>query len=614
MSDKFGATSEQAVQAAKKAADLKDRIGDAKALTDSFNPDAKFKGLAQSLGAVAGGFSAVQGAMGLLGSNSKELEQTMLKVQSAMALSQGLNSLGEAQDAFKNLSANVKNSTLFIKANEMANKATAASMKLFGFSVESTATSFKVLKGAIAATGIGLLIIAIGELVSAFQAYEGAAEKAKKKQEDLNASIKKGAKIAIDTETAYLENSRKIDVATAKARGASEQEIFDIEQRYKKLKIESTKRYNKEVANINAEEDISNQRNLVSQQTDLEVSALDFQTKQNDNQKAANKQSAEERKKHNDEAVKLAKEAADKELEIEKKKQEQIAEVQRLTLESKRKIAEIGKTEQEKESLQLDFKYDDELKKLEGNRIAQRELDLWYQSELIRIKAEAEQKEKERQDESLKKIEEQAPIRAAKQLEQLDADQKKKTENYRSWKEAEVEATRQLEDAKFAAVEAGLNMLGVLAGKNEKLANIIFVAEKAMAIAKIVVDTQREIAGYWANPLWSAFPDGGISVKTSASLGAKIRAGVGIATIAATTISKFKGGGGAGAAGGGGGGSAPSVSAPMQPQMPQASTTNLSQSSINALGNQAVKAYVVETDMTTNQQRIKAIQQRARFG
>ena len=38
LADKFGATSEEAINAAKKAADLKDRIGDAKALTDAFNP------------------------------------------------------------------------------------------------------------------------------------------------------------------------------------------------------------------------------------------------------------------------------------------------------------------------------------------------------------------------------------------------------------------------------------------------------------------------------------------------------------------------------------------------------------------------------------------------
>jgi len=45
LADKFGATSQQAIQAAKRAAELKDRIGDAKALTDSFNPDQKFKAL-----------------------------------------------------------------------------------------------------------------------------------------------------------------------------------------------------------------------------------------------------------------------------------------------------------------------------------------------------------------------------------------------------------------------------------------------------------------------------------------------------------------------------------------------------------------------------------------
>jgi hypothetical protein len=127
-----------------------------------------------------------------------------------------------------------------------------------------------------------------------------------------------------------------------------------------------------------------------------------------------------------------------------------------------------------------------------------------------------------------------------------------------------------------------------------------------MAIAKVVVDTQREIAGYWANPLWSAFPDGGVTVKTAASTGAKIRAGVSIATIAATSIAKFKTGSSP---------SMPSVggSSPMIPQLPQAQTTNISQQSINDLGNNAVRAYVIESDVTSNQQRMAAIRQRARF-
>jgi len=63
LSDKFGATSNEAINAAKRAGELKDKIGDAKALTDAFNPDAKFKALSSSLGGVAGGFAAVQGSM-----------------------------------------------------------------------------------------------------------------------------------------------------------------------------------------------------------------------------------------------------------------------------------------------------------------------------------------------------------------------------------------------------------------------------------------------------------------------------------------------------------------------------------------------------------------------
>jgi len=60
LADKYGATSVQAKEAAKRAADLKDRIGDAKALTDAYNPDAKFKAFGAALTGVAGGFSAAK--------------------------------------------------------------------------------------------------------------------------------------------------------------------------------------------------------------------------------------------------------------------------------------------------------------------------------------------------------------------------------------------------------------------------------------------------------------------------------------------------------------------------------------------------------------------------
>lgn len=105
LSEKFGATSQEAIQAAKRAAELKDAIADAKDLTDAFNPDAKFNALSNSIGGVLNGFQAFEGALGLVGVESEDLQKTLLQVQSAMALSQGIQGLLEAKDSFKQLGA-----------------------------------------------------------------------------------------------------------------------------------------------------------------------------------------------------------------------------------------------------------------------------------------------------------------------------------------------------------------------------------------------------------------------------------------------------------------------------------------------------------------------------
>ena len=159
---KFGATSDEAVKAAKKAAELKDAIGDAKALTEGFNPDAKFNALTSSLGGVASGFAAYQGAMGLVGADSKDLEKQLLKVQSAMAISQGLQGLGEARDSFKQLKA-------------------------------VAIDTFKGIKTAIGATGIGLLVIALGTLYAYWDDIKelvgGVSDEQRKLNEEVNRNV-----------------------------------------------------------------------------------------------------------------------------------------------------------------------------------------------------------------------------------------------------------------------------------------------------------------------------------------------------------------------------------------------------------------------------------------
>lgn len=109
ISEKFGDTSKEALEAAKKMAMLKDKIADAKQLADAFNPDQKFKLLTQSLNGALGGFTALTGAMGLLGVESESVQKQLLKVQSAMALSQGLNQIGDSILSFKTLGTTIVN-------------------------------------------------------------------------------------------------------------------------------------------------------------------------------------------------------------------------------------------------------------------------------------------------------------------------------------------------------------------------------------------------------------------------------------------------------------------------------------------------------------------------
>jgi chromosome segregation ATPase len=304
LADKFGATSVQAIEAAKRAADLKDRIGDAKALVDAFNPDAKFKSLTAALSGAAGGFAAVQGAIGLVGVESEQVEATLLKVNSAMALSEGLQNVGESVDSFKQLGAVIQQSTVFIKLNDLANKAAAGAMKLFGFAVETTSVSFKVLKTAIAATGIGLLIVALGELYSAFQNYQSAATKAKEAQDALNKSIISGAKVALNAEMESLKQQEQLELARARQKGATEKEIFEIENSYRRLRIASQKRFLIEVSDKDIDAANETLKQITNTNNEITIKQIDFDIAEKNREKAKQEELARIRKEQREKAAK----------------------------------------------------------------------------------------------------------------------------------------------------------------------------------------------------------------------------------------------------------------------------------------------------------------------
>jgi hypothetical protein len=66
--------------------------------------------LGGALGGVSSGFTVVSGVMGAFGNESKEVEKALLKVQSAMAIQQGIQGIKESVNSFKQLKAVVVSS------------------------------------------------------------------------------------------------------------------------------------------------------------------------------------------------------------------------------------------------------------------------------------------------------------------------------------------------------------------------------------------------------------------------------------------------------------------------------------------------------------------------
>lgn len=110
ITEEFGDTSREAANAAKRVAELEDAMGDAKSLVDAFNPDTKFRAFGAAINTVTGGFAALQGVMGLVGVESENVQQALLRVQSALAFSQGFAQVQEGVQTFKNLGSVLVNS------------------------------------------------------------------------------------------------------------------------------------------------------------------------------------------------------------------------------------------------------------------------------------------------------------------------------------------------------------------------------------------------------------------------------------------------------------------------------------------------------------------------
>jgi hypothetical protein len=203
LAQQFGEFSPEATKAAQRVANLKDQMQDFQQRVQALNPD-KFEAVGKMVGGIASGFTAAQGAMALFGAESEDVQKTLLKVQGAMALAQGIQGVIDAQKQFK----------------------------VFGQGAVAAFQAMTTASKAFMATGLGLILTAIAAVVSYWDDIKGAISGVSAEQEKLNAQ----------TQANLEANKAKLDAIDKsenilKLQGKSEKEIRQMKLDQLKLTI-----------------------------------------------------------------------------------------------------------------------------------------------------------------------------------------------------------------------------------------------------------------------------------------------------------------------------------------------------------------------------------------
>lgn len=271
----------------KEAAKIKERVDDLNESIDLLKPEAKLQAVANIGAGIASGFAAAQGAASLFGSESEDLQKTLLKVQSAMAIAEGVNGLAGLSDGFKVLGNIIKTNPLM----------------LITTIVLGIGTALFALKDKIAVVGkafdfFGGVINNVIESVKSFTDWIGISSfKADEANEKLIANAEK-AKAAI-TERYDAE------IRAAKRAGKETEEIE--ESKIRNLYLQNNKQIValRDLGNKRTDEQNKQFIELVNQNKEYYQDLLDLEDAQNDKiaekQKQANEKAKERAKKKQEE-------------------------------------------------------------------------------------------------------------------------------------------------------------------------------------------------------------------------------------------------------------------------------------------------------------------------
>ena len=651
---RFGEFSAEAIEASKKVADIKAEIDAANESALLFDPGSRFQALTTAASTAAGGIAAVQGAMALFGGESEEVEKALLKVQGAMALSQGLSQLkdigkvGEQlKITFKGVTAGMSNFRKALIATGVGALVTALGLLIANFD-----TVKKVLTNLF--PSLAKFADFIGKMVTAVTDFVGITNEAERSLEKL---AKANARSSEDIEA-------RIKLLTAQ--GGKEKEIYELRKKQTEDELNFLRQSLKTKGEL-TDEELKRFRELKNNQILEEV---EFNKQQAEAAKTAAEKAQAEREKRNAKELEAQKILDDARSKMLDEREQQLASIENNYKEKRKKLAEAGIKDdgtleaarlQEIKAVNDKFKKEEEAKeeefqkqlndlrtaiRLEGIKdenekarqqilnefqkqredvlanekltsdqkialqleLAQQEqqqldalqltIDQAYAEKAL-MKLDAEMKEAEASFQIQKDLVDQKEALTREQFQNGLINEEQFNEALKGYSQARIEIDKKENEAKMqnAAMAAGLlNTVSDLVGRNT-------AAGKATAIAATTIDTYLGAQKAYTSQLIPGDP----SSPIRAAIAAAIAVAGGIKNVREIVKTKVPGGGAA---------SAPSISATAPSGVPQVPT--IGSSPITALGEamkpaQPLRAYVVESEVTGTQKRVADIERRAGF-
>lgn len=569
--------SEEYLAVLRQIGDTKDQIDDLNESIAATTGAGRFQAIANIGTQIAAGFQLAQSAMALFGSESEEVQKALLKVQAAMGLVTALKELEGFGDAWKNFKM-------------------------------VAVDALKAIKTGLGATGIGLLVVALGTVVAYWDDIKEAVSGVNEEQKDL-----------LETQTKSAEKSKEnLDSISKqenilKLQGKTEKEILELKQIATKnaiidLKAQLTTQEAMRDAQI---ETARRNRDILEGILKFLTAPISFLLKSIDKvgevlgkdfglEEGLYKNVAElvfdpeETEKNTDESIQKTKDAlrdlenqqAGFQLSINKINEDAAAK----SKEAREKKAEEDKKKDEE--LKARIARNNQLIKEQEDEEAQAFLDKKAAKEkaindgLDKLRAAADEEIRINNEKNAKKEKDDAEREARQKLRV----------------EAGVELTRQ-------SLKLTADIVSAFAKEDEASQRKAFEINKkvqlALATIEMIKGVQSAFTSAQGSPFTAVFP--GYPYVQAA-----MAAAYGLMNIRKISQTQFQGGGGAaggmeGAAGGAGG----AMSAPLQGGVNNTSTM------LENLGQQQeqkpIKAYVLQTDVASEDQKIKAIENKSKI-